>query len=236
MDTKATVFLLEHLHEYEDGGESVKTIGIYSARDAAQQAAERLRSQPGFRDAPDGFSIDPYTVDMDHWEEGYLSTGRTGQSPGPNGKVSACSVRPIEVADAAAAAALCAELGYPVSTTVLEQRIRALSALPDHAVLVACVEDGRVAGWIDVSITYHLPAEPYGEIGGLVVSEDVRGQGIGRELLAAAERWISERGIGQALVRSRVVRERAHRFYLREGYSHTKTSAVFVKPLPARRD
>jgi GNAT superfamily N-acetyltransferase len=146
------------------------------------------------------------------------------------------SIRFIEVADAAAAAALCAELGYPVSTSVLEQRIRALSALPDHAVLVACVEDGRVAGWIDVSITHHLPAEPYGEIGGLVVSEDVRGQGIGRELLAAAERWISERGIGQALVRSRVVRERAHRFYLREGYSHTKTTAVFVKPLLAGRD
>jgi GNAT superfamily N-acetyltransferase len=149
---------------------------------------------------------------------------------------SPCSIRPIEDADAAAAAALCAELGYPVSATVLEQRIRALSALSGHAVLVACIEDGRVAGWIDVSITQHLPAEPYGEIGGLVVSEDVRGQGIGRELLAAAERWISERGIGQALVRSRVVRERAHRFYLREGYSHTKTSAVFVIPLPAGRD
>jgi PhnO protein len=151
------------------------------------------------------------------------------------GTPSQFSIRSIEVGDAAAAAALCAELGYPVSSDVLEQRIRALNALPDHAVLVACLEDGRVAGWIDVSITYHLPAEPYGEIGGMVVSEGVRGQGIGRELLAAAERWISQRGIGQALVRSRVVRERAHRFYLREGYSHTKTSAVFVKPLPAVR-
>jgi (aminoalkyl)phosphonate N-acetyltransferase len=141
------------------------------------------------------------------------------------------SIRPIAAADAAAAAFLCGELGYPVSASVLEQRIRTIAVLPGHAVLVACLEDGRVAGWIDVSITHHLPAEPYGEIGGLVVSEDVRGQGIGRELLAAAERWISERGIGQALVRSRVVRERAHRFYLREGYSHTKTTAVFVKPL-----
>jgi len=152
------------------------------------------------------------------------------------GTASACYIRFIDVADAAAAAALCAELGYPVSATALEQRIRTLSTLASHAVLVACREDGRLVGWIDLSIAQHLQTEPYGEIGGLVVSEDVRGQGIGRELLAAAERWISERGIGQALVRSRVVRERAHRFYLREGYSLTKTSAVFVKPLPAARD
>jgi hypothetical protein len=80
MDTGAKVFLLEHLHEFEDGGESVKTIGIYSTRDAAQQAAERLKLQPGFRDAPEGFSIDLYMVDMDHWEEGYLTTPGAGQS------------------------------------------------------------------------------------------------------------------------------------------------------------
>ena len=86
VDTKAMVFLLEHLHEFEDGGESVKTIGIYSSREAALQAVERLKLQPGFRDAPGGFSIDCYTVDMDHWEEGYLSTGRTGQSPEPKGR------------------------------------------------------------------------------------------------------------------------------------------------------
>jgi GNAT superfamily N-acetyltransferase len=142
------------------------------------------------------------------------------------------SIRPIEAADAEAAAALCAELGYPVSTVVLEQRIRTLAILPSHVVMVACGQDGRLIGLIDVSISHHLPSEPYGEIGGMVVSEGCRGNGVGRALLAAAEHWISERGIRKALVRSRVVRERAHRFYLREGYSHTKTSAVFVKSLP----
>jgi GNAT superfamily N-acetyltransferase len=147
------------------------------------------------------------------------------------GTASAFSIRPIEVADAEAAAALCEELGYPVSTGVLERRIRKLDALPDHAVLVACRDDGRLLGWIDISITHHFAVEPYGEIGGLVVLEGFRGAGIGRELLAAAERWVRDHGIGQSLVRSRVVRERAHRFYLREGYVYTKTSAVFVKPL-----
>ena len=32
-------------------------------------------------------------------------------------------------------------------------------------------------------------------------------------------------------VSSRVTREGAHRFYLREGYELTKTSHVFAKPL-----
>jgi hypothetical protein len=33
------------------------------------------------------------------------------------------------------------------------------------------------------------------------------------------------------VVRSRIVRERAHRFYEREGYELVKTSHVFEKPL-----
>lgn len=142
------------------------------------------------------------------------------------------NTRTIAPEDAEAVAALCGELGYPVETQTIERRIQALALWHDHAVLVACVEtNGRVAGWIDVGLTFHLPSEPYGEIGGLVVAADLRSQGIGKALLAAAEAWIAERGIGRALVRSRVTRERTHQFYLREGYSHTKTSAVFVKPL-----
>jgi hypothetical protein len=67
------VFLLEHVHVLDDGEESVKTIGIYSTREKAQQAVERLGLQPGFRDAPDGFVIDLYWVDQDCWEDGYVT-------------------------------------------------------------------------------------------------------------------------------------------------------------------
>ncbi|SRR5579875_1788154 len=140
-------------------------------------------------------------------------------------------VREIAIDDAEAAAQLSGELGYPVSVDAMQKRIRTVQDLPDHVVYVACAGP-VVIGWIDVGVVHHLQGEPYGEIGGFVVSGAYRSQGVGRILLAKAESWIRERGITQVVVRSRITRESAHRFYLREGYSRTKTSVVFSKELP----
>lgn len=76
------VFLVEHVHVLDDGEENVKTIGIYSTREKAQQAVERLRIQPGFRDAPDGFVIDLYWVDQDGWASGYVTLPGSGEKRG----------------------------------------------------------------------------------------------------------------------------------------------------------
>jgi GNAT superfamily N-acetyltransferase len=140
------------------------------------------------------------------------------------------SIRAITATDAEAASKLSDELGYPVSVRMMEQRIQNLSNLKDHAVYIACLS-GEVVGWIDVGIVHHLQAEPCGEIGGLVISSACRSGGIGAQLVAKAEQWVAERGISRMLVRSRITREAAHRFYLREGYSLLKTSAVFSKSL-----
>jgi GNAT superfamily N-acetyltransferase len=79
--------------------------------------------------------------------------------------------------------------------------------------------------------TRHLTAEARAEIAGLVVASEVRSRGIGRHLVARAERWALERGLTDMIVRSRSTREAAHRFCLREGYRQTKISAVFTKEL-----
>jgi homoserine kinase type II len=69
----ATVFILQHERpETEDRMEDVKFIGAYSSHASAQAAVERLRSQPGFRDYPDAFTIDEYEIDKDHWIEGFI--------------------------------------------------------------------------------------------------------------------------------------------------------------------
>ena len=141
-------------------------------------------------------------------------------------------IRPVDVADAEAVAALSAELGYPVSVAAMEARIRSYALLTDRVVFVAC-RDGIVIGWIDVGIVHHLQVEPNGEIGGLVVSHACRSSGIGAKLVSRAEEWVKERGVTRVVVRSNITREAAHRFYLREGYERTKTSAVFSKTLAA---
>jgi GNAT superfamily N-acetyltransferase len=139
-------------------------------------------------------------------------------------------IREIAVGDAQCAAELSGELGYPVTTETMATRIAAMKRLEDHVVYVACVRDMPV-GWINVGLVHHLQVEPYGEIGGLVVANTLRSGGIGHQLLARAEQWARERGITKVLVRSRISREAAHRFYIREGYEQTKTSAVFTKSL-----
>lgn len=116
----------------------------------------------------------------------------------------------------------------------MEERIRNYTRLTDRVVFVA-YHDGAVIGWIDVGIVHHLQVEPNGEIGGLVVSNTCRSAGIGAKLVARAEQWVKERGLTRMIVRSQIAREAAHRFYLREGYERTKTSAVFSKTLSAAR-
>ena len=140
-------------------------------------------------------------------------------------------IRECRVSDAASIAELCKQLGYPVSTEEMEGRLRRLGEDRDHSVLVSCLEDGTVVGWIDVGIVFHLQTGAYCEIGGLVVAESARSKGIGRELVAAGEQWAASRGMSRVLVRSRMQRPDAHRFYLREKYAMVKTSAVFEKRL-----
>ncbi len=140
------------------------------------------------------------------------------------------TIREITPDDAEAAAKLSGELGYPVSTAAMRKRLEALHRLPDHVVYVAC-EERSVVAWIDIGVVHHLQAEPVAEIGGFVVSSEFRSRGIGRQLLAKTEQWARDRDLARIVVRSRVTREAAHRFYEREGYERIKTSAVFVKTL-----
>ncbi|MFP5213353.1 MAG: hypothetical protein ACLGPL_08240 [Acidobacteriota bacterium] len=73
MESCKIVYLLQHTHEFGESTEDVKIIGIYSSRTKAEAAIERLRLKPGFSETPDGFTIDEYDLDLDHWEEGYVT-------------------------------------------------------------------------------------------------------------------------------------------------------------------
>jgi len=91
-------------------------------------------------------------------------------------------------------------------------------------------EDG-VIGWAHASVTPLLEVARRAELNGLVVDEKARSQGAGAKLLDAAEKWARKMGCKGVSVRSNVIRERAHGFYLRQGYEHYKTQKAFRKEL-----
>ncbi len=67
-----TAYVLLHSYELDECDET-KLIGVYSSREAAEAAIERLRQQPGFRERPDDFHIGGYEIDRDHWVEGFVT-------------------------------------------------------------------------------------------------------------------------------------------------------------------
>ncbi len=53
--------------------ERAKLIGAYATKNDAEAAIERLKSKPGFCDYPTGFIIEEYSLNMDHWTEGFFT-------------------------------------------------------------------------------------------------------------------------------------------------------------------
>ena len=142
------------------------------------------------------------------------------------------TVRAAQDSDVEAIALLSAQLGYPTSIDEMRERHSRIRATRTGEVFVAArTTDGLVVGWTHVVPRLQLEDAPFAELAGLVVDESERSSGIGAALLAAAEDWARTQGFASMRVRSNVVRERAHRFYEREGYLRIKAQAVFRKPL-----
>lgn len=140
-------------------------------------------------------------------------------------------IRRATSADAPQIAVLTGQLGYPATTAQMRKRLRGVKSAPQHAIFVAdSVKDG-VIGWIHVSRQPLLEVEIRAEVNGLVVAEGRRSLGAGAKLLAAAEDWARKHGCKGMSVRSNVLRDRAHKFYERNGYEHYKTQKSFRKPL-----
>jgi GNAT superfamily N-acetyltransferase len=139
------------------------------------------------------------------------------------------SIRAARAGDAAALTSLSAELGYPGDERQVEQRFGWIARDPRQRIFVATDAAGAVVGWVHVNFGRWLVVNPRGEVMGLVVSSAMRGQGIGRQLMNAAETWTREQGGTVLTLRSNIVRKEAHAFYERLGYKVTKTSLNFSK-------
>jgi GNAT superfamily N-acetyltransferase len=144
------------------------------------------------------------------------------------------AVRRSEVADAAELADLMTQLGYLTRASEMEMRMETICADKNYATLVA-VSEGKVCGMIGIFTCYTYEHNgPSGRILALVVSEKMRGCGVGQALIAAAEEDLARRNIRRVAVNTHFRRERAHEFYEKLGY--TKNGFRLVKELPMPAD
>ncbi|MBK9322334.1 MAG: GNAT family N-acetyltransferase [Bdellovibrionaceae bacterium] len=144
---------------------------------------------------------------------------------------SAITIREMREDDLSAVRGLAEQLGYPISLADLSQRFAWLNKSSDHKLFVACT-DAAVIGWVHVGKEMSsLLAADRADIGALVVDTQVRSQGIGANLMMAAEKWATDKNLKLMRVRSNMKRTDAHRFYQRQGYEIVKSWHLFTKAL-----
>jgi GNAT superfamily N-acetyltransferase len=132
---------------------------------------------------------------------------------------------PIEIRDATAAdapdiARLLAALGYPATPEAIPARLERLTS--DGAVALIAAAASRPIGLATVHVRVVLHAEaPVAQLTALVVDPASRRRGVGRLLVARAERWAAARGAAKLVVTTALHRADAHAFYDGLGYEHT---------------
>jgi len=143
-------------------------------------------------------------------------------------------IRPARSADAVAINELLDQLGYPQDDrTATAARIEGWVDDPASAAFVADA-DGDLLGLIAVHICPFFERDgSWARIVALVVSDRVRGRGIGSRLVAAAESFAAQHGCFRMEVTSRDLRADAHAFYQHRGYANQAgISSRFLQDLP----
>jgi len=142
------------------------------------------------------------------------------------------TIRAAEMNDAAALAQLMCELGYETTKSDMQMRMERIATDERYRTFVA-VCDGKVCGMIGTvtSVSYEHN-DPGGRILALATLSTMRRCGIGRALIATAEKDFAERGITRVALNTRLTREDAHKFY--ESLDYERNGWRFVKQLSVR--
>jgi GNAT superfamily N-acetyltransferase len=138
-------------------------------------------------------------------------------------------VRPATDFDHAAVRALAGELlagtapwrptaGVASATAVWVADACRTGTDPEHALLVACDEDGALLGFAGVSVRRHFSGDRDGYLGELVVAPEARRRGVGSLLVTAAEEWATSRGLERLTLETGAANTAARQLYARLGY------------------
>jgi ribosomal protein S18 acetylase RimI-like enzyme len=138
-------------------------------------------------------------------------------------------IRDAGLDDALELAVLMCQLGYETKRAEMETRLKSILCNPAYKTFVA-IMDGCICGMIG-TLTYpsYEHNDPSGRILALVTLSAARRRGIGRALIATAEKDFAQRGIRRVALDTRLTREDAHKFYQSLGYE--RNGWRFVKQL-----
>lgn len=137
------------------------------------------------------------------------------------------TVREGRAGDTEALVALLAQLfaieaDFPIDPAVQARGLRLLGTRPDAVILVAEAA-GRVVGMCTVQLTASTARGGLSAgVEDVVVDESMRGRGIGRALLAAAEAWARGRGAVRLALLADETNLAALDFYDRLGFTRTR--------------
>ena len=141
---------------------------------------------------------------------------------------SAITLRPATAADAAAIATLFTDEGYPAGPSDIRTRLTRFE-LPQSRVVIA-EHEGAILGFIAI---HALPRFEHDDwilrILALVVDAGARERGVGRSLMAEAERIGTELGAAFVELTSAHHRPEARQLYESLGYDSTVTSYLRKK-------
>lgn len=115
-------------------------------------------------------------------------------------------------------AELIKELGYPSGINNISERLTKIISNSCYKTLVAEVEK-KVVGFIGLCKLYAYEYDgEYVRIISLVVSEQYRGNGVGRKLVESGEEWAIDQGAIAITLNSGIKRKEAHEFYKGNGF------------------
>jgi ribosomal protein S18 acetylase RimI-like enzyme len=139
----------------------------------------------------------------------------------PNEQFFDLTIRAVEMNDAAALVQLMCELGYKTTKSEMEMRMERIASDERYRTFVA-VRDGRVCGMIGTftSLSYEHN-DPSGRILALAISSTMRRRGIGRALIATAEKDFAQSGVRRIALNTQLTRVDAPSFTNRLATSET---------------
>ncbi len=153
---------------------------------------------------------------------------RTYEIPQSLSHVNGFAVSVAKLSDSVGCYQLNRQLGYETEEAAFIKRFRFLTTHPEHSVIVAKNQTDDVIGWMHMGLRFLLEDDHFAQIAAIVVRENLRSSGVGSHLLKIAEDWARHHCMKEICLSSSVVREKAHNFYLKNGYSNSKTSKLFV--------